>query len=266
MSYLSAEPLTDKHTLNYTVSISAAGINETIQLQLTRKDTNSYRGEVVLIHGFRSSKEFMVNSALYFRFLGFKIIVPDLLGHGESGGEISFGVKDSQILDEILSQRSDIRYPLLIVGNSMGAVAAAHLAAKRSDVAGLILQAPMKMFDQAAVSYINSYSPLTSLLVSDPAIRSGAIRALNNADVSLAQTDIKPLITSLKIPTLILVSSTDPVAPFSYFKSFDDKNTAVIDMVNRSHPAMAVIGDNDNVYIQQWLNSKVNSSWIEPQQ
>lgn len=126
MSYLSAKPLTNKQSLNYEVSISASGINEIIQLQLERKDTKPYRGEVILIHGFRASKEFMVNSAFYFRFLGFNVLIPDLLGHGESNSEIRFGVKDSQILNELLNQRADLGYPLSIVGNSMGAIAATH--------------------------------------------------------------------------------------------------------------------------------------------
>jgi len=255
MSYLSAEPFIDKQKLNYNVSIKASGNNEVLQLKLERKNVKLYLGEVVLIHGFRASKEFMVNSALYFRFLGFKVLIPDLLGHGESNSKISFGVKDSQILDELLSQRSNIRYPLFFVGNSMGAVSAAHLAAIRSDVSGLILLAPMMMFDEAAVNYINSYSPLISVFISDQVIRDGAIKALNNADVSLDQTDIKPIISSLKIPTLILVSSSDPVAPFSYFKFPQGRNITVVDVGNRSHPGMAVISNNDNEHIQKWLNS-----------
>ena len=219
MSYLTAEPLTDKLKLDYEVTIDTSTEEETIQLHLTRKNTGLYRGEVILIHGFRMTKEFMINSALYFRFLGFTVLIPDLLGHGESGGEIGFGVNDSQILDNLIGHLSgNTEYSILVVSNSMGAVAAAHLAKRNKRVSGLILQAPMTRFDSASVNYINSYSPFMASFVSDEIIRESAVDALNNADVLLSQTDIKPILTSLKIPTLILTSVDDTVAPYAYYE------------------------------------------------
>ena len=84
MSYLTAEPIADKQKLKYEVTIDASDREETIQLKLDRKNAAIYHGEAILIHGFRVTKESMINSALYFRFLGFRVLIPDLLGHGES--------------------------------------------------------------------------------------------------------------------------------------------------------------------------------------
>jgi pimeloyl-ACP methyl ester carboxylesterase len=262
ISYLTAEPLTDKSKLDYKVTIDAFGEEETIQLHLMRKNTGFYRGEVILIHGFRMTKEFMINSALYFRFLGFTVLIPDLLGHGESGGEIGFGVKDSQILDNLLVHLSSSKeYPILVVGNSMGAVAATHLAMKNKRVSGLILQAPMTRFDSASVNYINSYSPFMASFLSDQIIREGAVDALNNADVLLSQTDIKPILSSLKIPALILTSVDDPVAPYAYYEPSQSQEVTVTSIENRSHPGMAVIGQLDSDHIQQWLNLEANKAF-----
>jgi hypothetical protein len=48
-------------------------------MQLTREHLpTSLHGTVLFLHGLRTSKEFMVFNALYFRFLGFRVIVPDL--------------------------------------------------------------------------------------------------------------------------------------------------------------------------------------------
>ena len=259
ISYLTAEPLTDSSKLDYEVTIDALGEEETIQLHLVRKNTGLYRGHVILIHGFRMTKEFMVNSALYFRFLGFSVLIPDLLAHGESGGEIGYGVLDSQILDDVLVHISGGKEcPILVVGNSMGAVAATHLARRNKRVSGLILQAPMTIFDSASVNYINSYSPFMASFLPDHMIREGAVNALNNAGVSLSQTDIKPILSSLKIPTLILTSVNDPVAPYAYYEPSQSREVTVTRIENRSHPGMAVIGQLDSDHIQLWLNLEPN--------
>ena len=261
MSYLTAEPLPDKQKLNYEVTIGVSGNEETIQLKLKRENAAIYHGEVVLIHGFRATKEFMINSALYFRFLGFKVLIPDLLGHGESSGDIGFGIKDSHVLDELLAQRPSNKLPVLVVGNSMGSIAAIHLAAKNGRISGLILQAPMIKFDSAAVNYINSYSPFIASFLSDRVIREGSVKALKKGNVSLSQTDIKPILSSLKISTLLLASDNDPVAPFSYFKPTQSQKVTVVNIEKRSHPGMAVIGNLDDKKIQQWLSSKANKAF-----
>ena len=262
ISYLSAEPLTDASKLDYKVTIDAAGKEEAIQLHLIRKNTGLYRGQVILIHGFRMTKEFMINSALYFRFLGFSVLIPDLLAHGESGGEIGYGVLDSQILDAVLDHLSGSNdCPTLVVGNSMGAVAATHLARKNDRVSGLILQAPMMIFDSASVNYINSYSPFMTSFLPDYTIREGAVKALNNAGVLLSQTDIKPILSSLKMPTLILASVNDPVAPYAYYEPSQSQEVTVTRIENRSHPGMAVIGRQDSDDIQEWLNLKANKAF-----
>src|SRR5690606_24317692 len=129
---------------------------------------------------------------------------------------------------------------LYVLGNSMGAVAATHLAVVRQDIAGLILQAPMPEFGLAAVRYIESYSPLLAACLSDRAIEEGARQAVRRSGVDVAQTDIKPLVATLSVPVLILASPDDPVAPPGDFGSLTDENVLIRTVEGRSHPGMAV--------------------------
>ena len=256
ISYLEAQAFTNKSTLRYDVAIEANKKIENVTLEITKSDLSTiFHGTVVLLHGFKASKEFMANSALYFRFIGFNVIIPDLLGHGDSEGEISFGVNDSQIINELLKSKSDIEYPLYLLGNSMGAVTASYLASN-NDVAGLILLAPMTKFDEAAVNYALSYSPIISTLFSDEVIREGAIEALNEANVSVEQTNIKPIVSALNIPVIIFASTNDRVAPFSYFDSLSSNKISVIKVNDRSHSSMSIIATQDHLTIQEWLKSK----------
>jgi len=258
ISYLEAKPFINKSTLRYDVAIDVSKKTENVTLEITKNDVSTdFRGTIVLLHGFKASKEFMTNSALYFRFIGFNVIIPDLLGHGDSDGEVSFGVKDSQIIHELLKSKLNIEYPLYLLGNSMGAVTASYLASN-NDISGLILLAPMIKFDEAAVNYALSYSPIISTFFPKETIRQGAIEALNKANVSVEQTNIKPIISGLNVPVIIFASTNDQVAPFSYFDSFSNIKVSVIKVNDRSHPSMSIIGTQEHLYIQEWLKSKAN--------
>jgi len=252
ISYLKAKPLNDKRLLRYDVAIDVNQKTENIHLGLSKEGLpNTFKGTIVLVHGFRASKEFMANSALYFRFLGFNVIAPDLLGHGDSSGKISFGVKSAQIINELLKNKADIEYPLYVLGNSMGAVAASYLAKENDNISGIILQAPMTLFDRATVNYALSYSPMVSMLFSEQTIRQSAIKALDKANVSVEQTDIKEILSGVNIPVMILASDNDLVAPFAYFKHLSNNKISVFKVNSYLH---------DNSFITP-LNS-INQNYL----
>ncbi|MEE4245628.1 MAG: hypothetical protein V2I33_09465, partial [Kangiellaceae bacterium] len=69
---------------------------------------------------------------------------------------------------------------------------------------------------------------------------------------------IKPIVAAINIPVLIFASTSDQVAPFSYFDSLSSPKISVIKVNDRSHPSMSIIGTQEHLYIQQWLKSKAN--------
>ena len=255
LSYFKARPLTDQAEMDFSRLING----DFIRLQLNRSEVPKFRGTMVLLHGFKISKEYMAMTALYFRFLGFNVIVPDMLGHGESQGEIAFGLTDSLILDELLNQQRGVEQPLFIFGNSMGAIAASYLASTRQDVDGVILQAPMLVFDTAAFNYIKYDSPMLATVVTERSIRKGALKALRNVNVSLPQTDIKPILSSLDEPVLILASPDDTVAPFAYFESLASSRISVAEIKNRNHYSMVVVSQEDSERIIHWLQKNTEA-------
>lgn len=251
--YFIGEPLTSRR-LQYQTEISSARSTTAVELSITRDSLPVYApSTIVLMHGFRASKEFMVNTALYFRFLGFNVIVPDLLGHGDSAGAKTFGVVDSYVINEIISKEHVSQRNLYLLGNSMGAVAATRIASMRDDVHGLILQAPMLNFSEAVYRYSNSNYPFLVGLIGDEAILKGASSALSEANLTAADTDIMPLLSSLPIPLLILTSSADEVAPYASFAALLGEQLTVKNLTNRNHPSMAVVGDRDSAIILEWL-------------
>ncbi|WP_124748976.1 alpha/beta hydrolase [Alteromonas facilis] len=253
ISYYVGRPLASKK-LKYQTELDSGSTTTEVTLDISREDVIEVTpATIVLVHGFRASKEFMLNTALYFRFLGYNVIVPDLLGHGESSGAKAFGVGDSHIINELINKEHISEQPLYLLGNSMGAVAATHIAKMRNDVAGIILQAPMIDFDQAVLRYANANHPYLHRIMGDTSILEGALSALTDANLTVADTNILPILSTLSIPTLILASSQDPVAPFASFADLQSNTITVEDLPNRNHPSMAIVGDDSSEIILKWL-------------
>jgi len=251
--YFIGEPLTSRR-LQYQTEISSARSTTAVELSITRDSLPVYApSTIVLMHGFRASKEFMVNTALYFRFLGFNVIVPDLLGHGDSAGAKTFGVIDSYVINEIISKEHAPQRNLYLLGNSMGAVAATRIASMRDDVHGLILQAPMLNFSEAVYRYSNSNYPFLAGLIGDEAILEGASSALSEVNLTPSDTNIMPMLSSLPIPILILTSSADEVSPYASFAELRGEQFTVKNLPNRNHPSMAVVGNDSSAIILDWL-------------
>lgn len=240
--------------LKYQTEMTSGTDTTEVALDLKRdRVPTDISGTIVLIHGFRGSKEFMLNTALHFRFLGCDVLVPDLLGHGDSEGENAFGVGDRHVINELITSEYNSKDNLFILGNSMGAVTAVHLSNMRDDVNGILLQAPMIEFDEAVLRYTKANHPYLRLLFSDASILSGAARALNEAGITVEDTNINPLIVSSNSPLLLLASSHDPVAPFEKFNHKNSNVVTVKDLPNRNHPSMGVIGNDDSEVILKWL-------------
>ncbi|MEW5251116.1 alpha/beta hydrolase [Microbulbifer sp. 2201CG32-9] len=256
MSYFLGQPLRNRK-LSYNVELDGGSTVSQVQLALERRaESPQERGTVVLIHGFRISKEFMISSALYFRFLGFDVILPDLLGHGETPGEKAYGVGDSYIINDLINIEVEQGKALYLVGNSMGAVSAMYISSMREDINGIVLQAPMIAFDQAVLSYMHSNHPFLSLFLSVQDILDAASIALEKADLTVEETDIGPFLRRSKTSVLILASESDPVAPYSGFTPFESDVVSVMKFSDRNHPSMAVIGNRAHQYIAQWLADK----------
>jgi len=97
---------------------------------------------VVLVPGMgdlRSAYRFLAPAL---RQEGYRVACTDLRGHGDSDATFtSYG--DVETADDIIALIEELEGPAVVVGNSMGAGAAAYAAAERPDlISGLVLVGP----------------------------------------------------------------------------------------------------------------------------
>jgi pimeloyl-ACP methyl ester carboxylesterase len=110
---------------------------------------------IVLVPGMgdlRSSYRFLAPQLVA---AGYRVVTTDLRGHGDSDtGFASYG--DVETAGDVLALIESLGGPAVIVGNSMGAGAAAYAAAERPDlVSGIVLVGPfVRNGDTSAVTRI----------------------------------------------------------------------------------------------------------------
>ncbi|WP_444899671.1 alpha/beta hydrolase [Microbulbifer sp. VAAC004] len=262
ISYFSADPL-EKGKIKYSIETDSGDQTSQVNLSINKEALNKhYSGTIILLHGFRISKEFMLHSALYFRLLGFQVVIPDLLGHGESEGRKEYGVGDSEVInrliDELIHKDLIESKNIYLLGNSMGSLTAARITQSRQDISGLILQAPMLEFDQAVYNYAQENFPLLSRAFSEKEIKIGASMALEEANISLLETQIEPLLTNTPVPVLLFASNTDPISPYDHFQNLHQDHIKIVLLKDRNHPSMAVIGEIEHSALQDWLPKASN--------
>lgn len=89
---------------------------------------------VVLCHGLAAAGEQLEADARYFAGLGYRVLVPDLRGHGTSGKPVPLsteGFSIPRMADDLLAVLDDVAVgPVHWVGNSLGGILALQLLAQ----------------------------------------------------------------------------------------------------------------------------------------
>lgn len=173
------------------------------------------RGTVLLAHGYRST--FLVDFGLAFAFyhaLGMNILVPHQRSHGKSEGRyITFGVKESEDMQCWIDYHNKTYgdYQMVLSGLSMGASTVLYLADQtlpdnvKCIIADCGFTSPKAILDAVFRSVVHIPSGAT-LLVTDVLTRIFAKFSLN-------QKDTRKILTSAKLPVLMIHGEADDYVP-----------------------------------------------------
>ena len=172
---------------------------------------------VLLLHGFTGSRiEFSylyVHLARLLNAQGIAVFRFDFAGCGESEGDFAdLSIHDQAAQTDVLLDQLATAYPGLrwhLLGFSMGALAASISAARRTDLASLLLVAPasnlhsnvLKTAKQAATPLDNGGYDFIGLEISAAFLE------------EVAAFDLAAVLPKLKLPTLVLHGENDGVVP-----------------------------------------------------
>jgi pimeloyl-ACP methyl ester carboxylesterase len=129
------------------------------------------RGTVVLLHGVRLDKGSSTRMALSLCDAGYRAILVDLPGHGESEGRyLTYGAAEarevSRLLDAFAASGGQLG-PLGAYGFSYGAAVAINLAAADRRVHSVVAVSPFASLREVLVDYRRKYLPAVLRVVPD---------------------------------------------------------------------------------------------------
>jgi len=188
--------------------------NLIVRLQLATNGCSTIeRGSIMLIHGYRVRKEFMTPWAFVLANAGYRVILVDLRGHGESTGRIFSGGKYEtadlmQVLDDLMAKgMCDGRVGVL--GYSFGADLALNWAAHDTRVAAVVAIAP---YDQPSEAFLR-LAEITKVPLGRDALQNAMAIAAAKLDVQWADWSGTSALGGMKIPALLVGGGRDRVSP-----------------------------------------------------
>lgn len=133
--------------------------------------STSPRGTVLLLHGIYGSSAMMTAHAQQLSEHGYRAVLVDLRGHGQSSGELlSYGAQESQDLRQVidvLQSRGLAGKHLGVLGISYGAATAVHLAGIDPRISTVVAIAPFASMRGEVPHYLQTVLPGLQYVVSD---------------------------------------------------------------------------------------------------
>jgi pimeloyl-ACP methyl ester carboxylesterase len=174
----------------------------------------------LLLHGFGEGSAALLGRAEALLARGWDVVLPDARGRGRSEGEhMSFGGREAGDVRAWLDALTDRFGPgsaTLLWGRSMGAAIALRAAVEDPRIAALILEAPYPDLRAAVGAWLRAVRIPRGL--AGPILR----RAGRLAGVPLDRPRPLDLAPSVRVPTLILHGTADPIIPPSEARRLAD--------------------------------------------
>ncbi len=180
------------------------------------------RGTIFLLHGYGLRKDVLLPWGISLAEAGWRCVLVDLRGHGESGGpRIYFGTHEAEDLRDLLTEldrRHVISGPVGVLGDSYGADIALRWAAQDSRVQATVALAPYAKLADAMEGIRQSYAPW----VPRGWVRSAAQKVPRLLGVPAESLDPVSVLPAQKVAALFIAGEKDVVAPVAAVQQLKD--------------------------------------------
>lgn len=170
------------------------------------------RATIFILHGYMLNKETMAGWAFLLAQDGYRVVLVDLRGHGQSTGDaVSFGKHETedfrQLLDYLLAHNlCDTNVGVL--GYSYGADLALHWAAHDSRVRTVVAMAPYDDAEEA----IERLARELKIHITRSALQKATTRAAARMDIKWADWSGAAAIRQVHVPVLLIAGEKDTIS------------------------------------------------------
>jgi pimeloyl-ACP methyl ester carboxylesterase len=190
----------------------------TLAIAIAEPASRPVRGTVVVLHGIRDSKTSMLGLGRSFSDAGYRAVLVDLRGHGESTGDyLSFGAREGRDLVQVVERLTTeglLALPLGVYGPSYGGAAALQLARHEPRVRAIVTVATFTRMRDIVPLYAARVAPswfVTRRDLDDAMDRAGAHGGFRPDD-----SDSVAAISETKAQVLLLHGRADANIPWQH--------------------------------------------------
>jgi pimeloyl-ACP methyl ester carboxylesterase len=171
------------------------------------------RGTILVLHGYRDAKENVAHWALAMAQNGFRSVLVDFRGHGQSTGDMigfgAFEVDDLRRVIDDLQQRGLAGEKVGVIGVSYGASVGLLLAAKDSRVAAVVALEPFSSAEKALVEFAHGVAPQQAAKISEADFQSAVVKAARKGNFSWSAGDVLSAMDHISVPVLFYHGEKD---------------------------------------------------------
>lgn len=233
------------------------------------------RGTILVLHGIRASKLVMLPVARMLADAGFRAVLVDLRGHGESSGDwLSFGVFEShdlsQVLDE-LARNNLLTGNIGVYGASYGAGVGIQLAGRDPRVKAVVAVAPFQSLREVVPGYARFIDP-TSTVLTNAFIQQTVTLAGRHAGFDPDQADTIAAIRKTDAHILLFHGRDDAKIPCAHSQALADAagpraQCTILD--GEGHDSImfdwtGVISSSARTWFEGWLSQPTGAGEMSP--
>jgi pimeloyl-ACP methyl ester carboxylesterase len=167
---------------------------------------------IFVLHGYLLNKETMTAWAFFLAQAGYRVVLVDLRGHGQSTGDtVSFGqheTEDFRQLLDYLKARGLCDDTVGVLGYSYGADLALHWAAHDSRVRTVVAIAPYNHPEDA----VERFTQEMNIHVSHRAVEKALVLASARMNINWADWSGETAIRQVRVPVLLIGGGKDTIS------------------------------------------------------
>jgi pimeloyl-ACP methyl ester carboxylesterase len=229
------------------------------------------RGTVLLLHGYLQNKNYVTPWAVRLAQAGFRCLVVDLRGHGQStGAHISFGAFESrdlsQVLDDLAGRGWDVSR-VGILGVSYGASVALVTAGRDSRVASVVAFEPFSSAEKAVPELMRAAFASEAEGITDRQFAAAHAKEAKYGGFSWLDADIPAALARTRAPVLFIHGERD------HWVSPEHSRTLMRGAPPHSQLRLVPRDDHVSLPLQiapfadeviAWLDAGIHARWPDP--
>lgn len=221
------------------------------------------KATIILLHGFGLNKYAMFPWALILGEAGYRTVLVDLRGHGQSTGEwTTYGILESADLSQVINYlqlHGLIAGKLAVLGNSLGAAIAVDAAAADPRIKAVVAIEPFARATSIIANYAQIGFPVLSFFIPHSSLIAGEAEAGELAHVDLKKAAPIDIVHAINAPILFVYGSKDHVTSAGTPRAFEQaaRNAKLIVLPGLDHFAVPAHLDITAPPVLRWLHAQL---------